>query len=149
MKPSYKNGPFRPPHPWLRLALQYARFGIVGLTATAVYTIAFVFWIEAAGLAPLVANVAAFCVAVMVSFFGHFYWTFRPDRQSGVNSPSAQAGTALPKFVVVALSGFLLNSLIVFLVVNVLALPYPYAIVFMVSIVPILTFAMNRLWAFA
>jgi putative flippase GtrA len=35
--------------------------------------------IEFLALAPLVANFIAFCAAVVVSFFGHFHWTFRGE----------------------------------------------------------------------
>jgi putative flippase GtrA len=133
----------------VRLAVQYAKFGTVGLVATATHVLAFTLLIEAAGLAPLVANVAAFGVAVLASFLGHFHWTFRPESDGAVAPRRHTAGTAFAKFGVVALTGLALNSLVVYTVVNMLVLPYAYAIAVMVSVVPVIIFAMSRLWVFA
>lgn len=129
----------------LHLFLQYTRFGTVGLAATVTHVVMFTASIELAGLRPLIANLAAFAVAVLVGFVGHFHWTFRdhPGRRERRQS------LLLIRFVVVALTGLALNSLVVYLVVDVAHLPYPYAIAVMVLFVPIPIFALNRLWAFA
>jgi putative flippase GtrA len=130
----------------LHLALQYARFGAVGLAATATHAVMFTGLIEFAGLAPLVANFAAFGTAVLVSFFGHFHWTFRS--QTGAHGWQQQRA-AFMRFAQVALAGLALNSLAVLLVVNLLALPYPYALILMVTVVPLVVFAMSKFWVFA
>jgi putative flippase GtrA len=57
--------------------VQYVRFGAVGLLATMTHVLAFTMWIELAGLAPWIANFLAFGAAVLISFIGHFYWSFR------------------------------------------------------------------------
>lgn len=130
-----------------RLAVQYAKFGTVGLSATAVHVLAFTLLIELAGWMPLLANLASFSVAVLVSFLGHFHWTFRPG--GGAARRRHASSTALSRFAVVALTGLCLNSLAVHVVVNVLVLPYAIAIAVMVFFVPVVLFAMNKLWAFA
>jgi putative flippase GtrA len=129
-----------------RLALQYARFGGVGMAATATHAVMFMVFIELVGLAPLVANFAAFGIAVLVSFLGHFHWTFRNET---AGHDWQQQRTAFVKFALVALAGLTLNSLAVILVVNLLALPYQYALILMVCIVPLLVFALSKFWAFA
>jgi hypothetical protein len=49
---------------------------------------------------------------------------------------------------VVSLAGLALNSLAVYVVVHVLAMPYVYAIALMVTVVPVGTFVLSRSWAF-
>jgi putative flippase GtrA len=133
---------------WPRLGcliVQGLKFGIVGIAATVTHVIAFFLWIEVAEMRPLGANIAAFCVAVTVGFTGHFYWTFRPH--GAQDSKPWKAG--LVKFAVVSLSGLALYSLAVYIVVNVLALPYLYAVVLMLVVVPPCTFILSKFWAFA
>jgi putative flippase GtrA len=132
--------------PLLHLALQYARFGTVGLTAAAIHVLVFVAAMELARLVPLVANFVAFGVAVLVSFFGHLQWTFRGQTAGGGRT---QGRVALPRFILVALTGLALNSLAVYLVVNILAWPYYYAIALMISVVPLVVFVLSKFWAFA
>jgi putative flippase GtrA len=131
-----------------QFALQYLRFGTVGAAATAVHVAVFVGLIELAGAPPLLANAIAFGLAVLISFGGHFHWTFAPrtPRATGIGRP---ARLALIRFFVVALIGLTLNSLAVYLVVNVLALPYGLAIVLMVTVGQAAVFTLSRLWAFA
>ena len=105
--------------------------------------------IEAGGLPPLAANVAAFGVAVVVSFFGHFCWTFRSEPAGAAAALHRRMRAAFARFAVVALLGLALNSAAVVLTVDLLALPYPFAILLMVSVVPLAVFALSRFWAFA
>lgn len=132
--------------PLSRLALQYARFGTVGLTAAAVHVLMFTAAIELGGLVPLAANFVAFGIAVLVSFAGHFRFTFRGQIAGG---GWQRQRSALARFVVVALTGLALNSLAVYLVVNRLAWPYGYAILLMIFVVPLIVFALSKFWAFA
>ena len=128
-----------------RTIVQGLKFGAVGGAATAVHVVAFILWIELAGLSPLWANVAAFCVAITVAFTGHFSWTFRhrePTRQGSWRG-------AFAKFVVVALFGLGMNSLCVFVVVDALAWPYLVAAVLMATLVPACVFALSKFWVFA
>lgn len=103
-------------------------------------------FIEFVGLVPLVANFAAFGIAVLVSFLGHFHWTFRSQT---ADHGWQQQRAAFVRFAQVALAGLVLNSLAVILVVHLMALPYPYALILMVGVVPLVVFAMSKFWAFA
>jgi putative flippase GtrA len=127
------------------LVLQYARFGAVGVIATVTHVLMFTTGIELAGLAPLAANFAAFGIAVLVSFLGHLHWTFGGQIASHQRQ---QQRAALARFIVVALTGLALNSLVVYLVVHLMGLPYQYAIVLMISVVPLLIFVFLKLWVF-
>jgi putative flippase GtrA len=129
------------------LARQYLRFGTVGIAAAAVHITSFVALIEVAGAPPLIANAIAFGIAVLVSFVGHFRWTFAGGSGRAIQH-ARSARAALIRFVAVALLGLALNSLAVYLVVDALALPYGLAIVLMVTVVPGVVFTLSRLWAF-
>jgi putative flippase GtrA len=133
-------------HSALRLTLQYARFGTVGLAATLTHALMFAGLIEFAGFAPLLANLIAFSAAVLVSFLGHFHWTFR---KKTARQRWQQQRAAFVRFAVVALTGLALNSLAVVVVVNLLALPYQYALLLMIGVVPVFVFVLSKFWAFA
>ena len=130
-----------------RAVLQYSRFATVGVAATLIHVTTFAILIELAGVLPLVANVVGFGVAVFVSFIGHFLWTFAPQIGETVVYRS-RTRTTLIRFVFVALLGLALNSLAVYLMVDILGLPYGMAIILMVGPVPGVVFALNKLWAF-
>lgn len=129
----------------MTLLLQVLKFGSVGLAATLTHVSLFIFAVEMFGLAPLTANVTAFSIAVLVSFTGHFHWTFRPlsdeDRREWTS--------ALARFVAVALFGLALNSLVVYATVDLLRMPYLVAAALMASLVPVFLFLLSRFWAFA
>ena len=127
-----------------KLFVQGLRFGLIGGIATIVHIGIFTLCIEILGVRPFVANFPAFSIAVLVSFAGHFSWTFKHhdehDRKEWM--------PALVKFIVVALLGLGMNSVIVYGVVNVAQLPYWYAIVLMVTVTPLAVFVLSKLWAF-
>ena len=58
---------------------QAARFGAVGLLATAVHVIVAILLVEVTGLRVFWANIAAFAAAVIVSYAGNHRWTFACD----------------------------------------------------------------------
>lgn len=128
-----------------RVFLQVLKFGSVGLAATLTHVSLFIFAVETLGLAPLVANVTAFSFAVLVSFTGHFHWTFRPPPGEARREWTG----ALTRFIAVALFGLALNSLVVYVTVDLLRMPYLVAAALMASLVPVFLFLLSRLWAFA
>jgi putative flippase GtrA len=128
----------------LQLLAQVTRFGVVGLLATGVHILIFVGCIEILGIAPLWANFPAFLFALVTGFVGHFTWTFRMLHRGQQNNWWA----ALFKFMLVSFIGLGLNTLVVYLVVNLLGHPYPYAVLLMVTAVPVAVFLMQKLWAF-
>ena len=130
--------------PLLQLLAQGVRFGIVGLLATGVHIMVCIGCIEILGIAPLWANFPAFLVALIASFIGHFSWTFRMQHRElgGCWRP------VLLKFALVSCFGLGLNTLAVYLIVNLLGYPYMYAVVLMVTVVPAAIFLLQKFWAF-
>ena len=130
----------------LRLLLvQGLKFGIVGGLATAVHLVLFVLCIELAGMQPFWANFPAFAVAVAVGFTGHFLWTFRHRDRAGTISWTP----VFVRFAVTAALGLLLNSLIVYGVVDAFGLGYGYAAVLMATLTPATVFTASKFWVFA
>ncbi len=125
----------------LATLLQYGRFGIVGLGATLVHVLVYAGLIELLGMQPLLANTLGFAAGVNVSFVGHRHWTFGGAGAGG-------ARRALPRFWVVALFGFALNSLVVQLVTGTAGLSYYWSIPLIAGITPLATFALSKFWAF-
>lgn len=120
------------------------RFGVVGAAATATHAAAYLGW-GYAGVPPMAANLLAFCIAVIVSFVGHSFWTFPQARKKG-----RRAGLeSFARFAAVALCGLALNTLSVYVVVRVLGLPSAYAAIPMLTAVPLILFLLSRSWAFA
>jgi putative flippase GtrA len=122
-----------------RLGAEVLRFGAVGIAATLTH-VAIVLVLVEGGLArPFSANVVAFAAAVFVTYFGNHAWTFR-----------LAGGHArhFPRFLPVALSGLALNQAIVYLIVDVLAWDYRISLALVVTVVPAITFVLNRQWAF-
>lgn len=120
---------------------QILKFAIVGGLATATHAGLFAFIIEAQIAQALEANFIAFAVAFLISFLGQYHWTFR-------NTGDSHWTRKILKFLVVALTGLGLNTAGVLIIVDWLLLPYPFAVIFMVTVVPATTFIINKKWAF-
>jgi putative flippase GtrA len=122
------------------LAFQYGRFASVGATATAVHVVLFVVLIELLQSSAVMANLAAFGAALLLSFVGHCRWTFRYR---------GQRRSALGRFAIVAVFGLGLNSTIAYGIADRLGWHYACAIALMVTVTPVALFLMSRFWAFA
>lgn len=123
------------------LGLQFGRFALVGLGATLVHVLAYGGGVELCGLRPLAANALGFALGVNVSFAGHRSWTFRDT----TGPPVVQS---LARFWAVALLGFALNSLFVYVVTGVSGLGYAWAIPCIILLTPVIVFTLSKYWAF-
>ncbi|HEY0327131.1 MAG TPA: GtrA family protein [Allosphingosinicella sp.] len=121
---------------------QLIRFGLVGGFVTALgagaYLVAAI-----AGVAPLLANVLAYAVAMASGYVLHSKVSFR-----GHGSRDNPAQRSL-RFVTVSLISFALNSLFVWTMTDPLALPVWTPVVPMLFVTPLVTFTLNRRWVFA
>lgn len=119
---------------------QIFRFSFVGAAATLIHLLVGITLIDA-GWRPVIANAAAFCVAFMISFAGHFGYTFSYRG----NSISA----SFLKFVAVALCGFAANEAILAGIRARGLLPPAMTLIVSTRAVAVLTFLLCRRWAFA
>lgn len=114
------------------------RFGVVGGVSTLVHVAVGMGLHHGMGASPLWANGVAFTVAVGVSFLGQTRLTF----------PEATAdGRAFLRFLAVALLGFGLNQLIVWIATGPFGGPYWVGLAIVVTTVPFVTFLSLRYWA--
>jgi len=122
---------------------QVAKFGTVGLFATATHAGVYAICAGPFGIDPLLANLVAFVTAFAVSFAGHLQWTFKQVRYA-----SSAKASKLVKFLVIALLGLVLNSIFTWIIVDRWRLHYLWAVTPMLSITPLVTFVMAKRWAF-
>ena len=116
-------------------------FLIVGASAFLVHFGVVTLWLVPGGMAPLWANVLAFLIAFMVSYFGHRHLTFRAGHVMHMR--------ALPRFFFVSCLGFVINEALYFILLNFTMLDYRVALFIVLAAVATLTFALGKLWAFA
>jgi putative flippase GtrA len=119
---------------------QLLRFGTIGSMAALVHLTVVMSLVEAQLLTPLTANVIAFSLAFQVSYWGNRSWTF--------HLTSAEHHVAIPRLFLVAGSGFIANEGLFYLFMRNFNLPYPIALILVLSILPIVTFSLSKFWIF-
>jgi putative flippase GtrA len=121
---------------------QLVRFAIVGFSLAALYS-AIYWYLATFVMAPMLAVVVAFSVAVTLGFVLHSRWSFRGH---GRRDNLARTGS---RFLIVSLISLGLNSLWVWLMTEPLALSPAWPILPMLFVTPLVTFTLNRQWVFA
>lgn len=115
-------------------------FFFVGLLAAlthylvAVMATAQLNWTEAS------ANLCGFCCAFPVSYFGHRGWSFRKQISAH--------GQSLPRFFLLATSGFIANQLLVLAALRWTPMPFWLVLALVMLIVATSTYLLSRHWAF-
>ncbi len=117
----------------------FVRYALVGAVGTAAHYLVLLVLVERIGLAPTLATTFGFATGAVVNYFLNFRFTFRSSRSHQV---------ALPRFLVVAAGGMLLNSGIMAFGVDVLRLHYMIPQVCATGTVVLCTFWVNRIWTF-
>lgn len=84
------------------------RFVTVGILAAFVHLFILWFLFSSLNFSPLLANLIAYCLAFIVSFCGHFKWTFR-SKEDPVR--------AMVKFILVSMAALLINTLILYVLI--------------------------------
>jgi putative flippase GtrA len=117
----------------------YVRFGAFGAVATLIHVVVFTVLVESFRFAAVMASIPAFLCAMMLSYMANSKWTFRASRGHG---------THLPRYAMVSLFGLCLNIVITYVVVNVLGLWYGFALMVVITAVPLITYLLNRHWTY-
>ena len=118
---------------------QATRFGLIGIAATIVHVVVALLMHDGFGLSPLWANAVAFLTAWTVSYAGNWIWTF---------GARTTHDYSVPRYFIVALCGFCLNQLIVFVTTGLWGWPFWAALIPVVVIVPLVGFIASRYWAY-
>ena len=123
---------------------QLVRFGVAGLLSTLIYSAVYL-PLAMYALPPRLAVLAvppAFLVAVTCGYFLHSAWSFR-----GHGAREDGPGQKL-KFLVVQGFGLVLNALFTWVITGPLHGAAWLALVPIVTVTPLATFALNRQWVF-
>ena len=120
---------------------QLVRFAIVGFSLAGVYSV--IYWYLATNvMAPMLAVVVAFLVAVSLGFVLHSRWSFRGHGQREDNRLKV-------KFLLVQGSGFILNEIFTWVLTGPLVNgPTWWPLIPAIFITPLATFLLNRQWVF-
>ncbi|SBT03647.1 GtrA family protein (fragment) [Candidatus Accumulibacter aalborgensis] len=91
-------------------------------------------------LPPALANLIGWSIALLVSFCGHFFLTFRYQTKS--------LWPALRRFLLISGGGFALNEFAFVFLLKTTDIPYYWLLAIILVAVAGLTFVLSRYWAF-
>ena len=115
---------------------QLARFAMVGFSLAALYSA--IYWVLATYvMAPVLAVVVAFLVAVSIGFVLHSRWSFR-------GHGAAEDNRLKVKFLAVQTSGFLLNEAFTWIMTGPMHGPTWWPLIPAIFVTPLATFALNK-----
>ncbi|MEL6170726.1 MAG: GtrA family protein [Pseudomonadota bacterium] len=118
---------------------QLARFATVGAIATFLHVLAALFVSTFLEFSPQAANATGFVTAIIFSYFGHGRLTFETELRHEHHGP---------KFMVTALSGFLVSSCLTQVIAVWFGAPFVFAMAVVAIAVPLSTFVLCKFWVF-
>jgi putative flippase GtrA len=121
------------------LLRQFIKFFGVGSVSAVGHFGVLILLVQAFGVAAVPASAAGALIGAWINYVLNYRYTFRSDKKHS---------EALFKFAVVALLGLLLNTLFMWLGVEVLSLHYLLSQVVTTGLVFIWNFVANRCWTF-
>ena len=121
---------------------QVIRFGLVGGFVTVIGMAVYYFPATYMGVAPLLANLLAYAVAMALGYVLHSSVSFKGHGSR--DNPAKRTG----RFLVVSLVSLALNSFFVWILTGPLDGPTWWPLLPMLFVTPAATFALNRQWVF-
>ena len=115
-------------------------FTIIGALAALTHYIIAVSVEHSALLSASNANIAGFCAAFPVSYIGH--------RQFSFAGQNANHRHAFPRFLAVAVLGFLANQTLVLNTLRYTKLPFWFVLGIVMLLVAVSTYLLSKFWAF-
>ena len=122
------------------LSRQAFRYVVGGGLGTAVHLAVLTLMVEWYGMGVVYATVAGFMAALFISYVLNHYWTFQSQRRHA---------SSFWRYVLVCLSGLMLNTGMVYVMVEYFGWWYLSAQLCVILVVPISNYLLNRYWAFA
>ncbi|WP_251035853.1 GtrA family protein [Paenibacillus sp. ISL-20] len=129
----------REPKEVFGIVSQFTKYALVGIIGTGIQTSILIMFVEVYNFQVIVATTMGFICSLLVSFFINFRWTF------GRNKLTIYS---FVKYLIVSLSGLLLNISILYIMVDLLGIWYIWAHILTLVVVPISNFTLNRMWTF-
>jgi putative flippase GtrA len=124
---------------FLKFAGHATRYGIVGIIGTILHIGTLALLVEQFSVDPVLSSVMGFLLALIVSYLLNFFWVFNTRRKHRV------AGL---RYAVVSISGLILSTLIMYIVVDILQWWYGWGALGIILVVPASNFLLNYLWTF-
>ena len=115
-------------------------FIAVGCAAAALHWLVVVVLVNLGGWRPLLANVAGWAVALLLSFSGHHLLSFRDHGRSLIQ--------AAPRFFLVSAGGFLLNEAAYAWLLHTTTWRFDLALAAVLVAVAVATYLLSRHWVF-
>jgi len=116
------------------------RFFAVGTAAAATHYLVGLAAYSWFGQSPGIANLIGYACGFPVSYSGHRWWTFDSTREPHV--------VALPRFVLLQLSSFTANQVLLLLAVRWLPLPFWFLLGAVLVVVALGTYILSHRWVF-
>jgi putative flippase GtrA len=114
-------------------------FTLAGAFGTLAHYVLLVILVELLGIDVVIASMAGALLGAIINYVLNYRFTFNSRTSHRI---------ALPKFLAVATVGFLINTLLMWLAVNLTNLHYIVGQVFTTSLVLLWNFIGNRYWTF-
>ena len=124
----------------MKIVRQISCFIAVGCAAAATHWLVAIACVVQLAMAPSLANLIGWSVAVFVSFSGHYFLTFRRQKKS--------LAPAIRRFLVISASGFAINELAFVSLLKLTQIPYDLLLAIILLSIAMLTFVFSRYWAF-
>lgn len=139
-------------------SLQAFWFLAVGASAALVHFLVLVSIVNFTTVTPTWANVSAFLIAFVVSFFGHFYLTFKQSKQlnesnqhsrSKARSNTSKHLAVLGRWFSSSVAGFIANQGLFVLGLSWFGEQY-YIFIWLIvtGVITVMTFTLGKFWAF-
>jgi putative flippase GtrA len=139
MEPEVGVGPRREGIAMMSLQTQFVKFALVGGLATALQYAILVALVELPRWPPVVASSVGFAASALGNYLLNRRFTFRSQRRHS---------EAAPRFAIVALAGFLINAVVMWVCFDLADLHYLIAQVVATLVALCWTFVANRHWTF-
>ena len=118
---------------------RFIKFGLVGLLNTLINWILFIL-LNSFGVYYIISNVIAYSISTLNSYLWNSKWVFKYN-EDNVKETSF-------KFIVLNIIGLTLNTIILYLLVDIVGLNKLISLVITTGIVMILNYFINKLWVF-
>jgi putative flippase GtrA len=119
--------------------VQFQKFVIVGVLATATQYAVLVLMVRLLGADPVIASSCGYVISALLNYYLNYRLTFRSVQSHG---------RALPRFAVIVAIGLLINSSIIWLLSEQASLPYLVAQIIATAVVLVWNFGANKKWTF-
>ena len=118
---------------------RFIKFGLVGVLNTIINWVLFIL-LNSIGLYYIISNIIAYSISTLNSYLWNSKWVFKYNGDN-VNQTTF-------KFITLNIIGLVLNTIILFLLVDIIKLPKIISLIITTGIVMILNYFINKLWVF-